>query len=146
MVRRLLGLLLVAMAAGQLSDIGGFVDIVAGYQVGGAAVAAVIAAGLIGVELAGGIGLVGGRGSWRPAAATIAVVVAAAWTVLAAQAFARGLVVASCGCFGVHLGQPLRWWVLIEDAELLALALWVRHRTLGPRPGMTRDGARVLLG
>lgn len=40
-------------------------------------------------------------------------------TVLGAQAFARGLAVDNCGCFGVYLGQPLRWWVPLQDGLLL---------------------------
>lgn len=57
--------------------------------------------------------------------ATLAIAVAVAWTVLGTQAFIRGLPIANCGCFGVHLGQPLRWWVLLEDADFIALAAWV---------------------
>lgn len=44
------------------------------------------------------------------------------WTALGAQAFARGLVIENCGCFGVYLGQELRWWVLLHDAYSLVLA------------------------
>lgn len=29
--------------------------------------------------------------------------------------------------FRAHLGQPLRWWVLLDDAEFAALALWALH-------------------
>jgi hypothetical protein len=62
----------------------------------------------------------------RRVGATTAIVVAVAWSVLGLAAFARGLTVHNCGCFGIHLVQPLRWWVLAEDAEFLALAGWVR--------------------
>lgn len=118
------------MAALQASNLPGFVDIVEDYQIGGAPVAFVVATALLAGEAVAGIGLFAGR----PAAAQVAVVVAVAWSALAVQAFARGLTLDNCGCFGVHLGQPLRWWVLVEDAEFLALALWVRHR-IEPRPG-----------
>lgn len=132
--RPLLAVLLVAMAVGQLSDLGGFVDIVVTYQVGGDTTAWVLAVSLIGAELASGLGLlVPGQRARRPHAATAAVVVALAWTGLAVQALARGLVVPNCGCFGVHLGQELRWWVLLEDAEFVALALWVRHAEVRQR-------------
>lgn len=126
--RWLLGLLLVAMAAGQLSDPGGFVDIVDDYRIGGTLPAALVASALVLGELIGGLGLLAGREARRSSAPTVAVVVALAWSALAVQAFARGLVLESCGCFGVHLAQPLRWWVLLEDAELVALALWVRRQ------------------
>ena len=116
------------MAAGQLSDVGGFVDVVATYEVGGIALAVVLAAGLIVGEVAAGIGLLSAGHVGRRRAGALALAVAVGWSVLATQAFARGLAIENCGCFGVHLGQPLRWWVLIEDAEFIALALWVRRQ------------------
>jgi hypothetical protein len=69
------------------------------------------------------------------------VAVAVVWSLLAAQAFARGLAVGNCGCFGVRLGQPLRWWVLVEDAEFVALAVWVRRQVTQRLP--LHVGARV---
>jgi len=119
--RTLLALLLLAMAAGQLSDVGGFAAILDTYRVfpgDGPTLAAWI---LIGSEAAAGVALL----SHTRHGATLAVVVALAWTGLTTQAFARGLTIDNCGCFGIHLGQPLRWWVLIEDAEFIALAVWV---------------------
>jgi hypothetical protein len=68
-----------------------------------------------------------------------------AWSALGLEAFARGLVLHNCGCFGVHLGQPLRWWVLAEDAEFVALAAWVRaslSRQAGPREEDQTPGAQ----
>lgn len=142
--RTLLGILLFAMAVGQLSDLGGFVDIVATYQIGGDAMAWVFAVGLIVAELASGLGLlVPTQPARRRQAATAALVVAAAWMTLAVQAFARGLVVPNCGCFGVHLGQELRWWVLLEDAEFLVLALWVRHGEVHRRSRPAKDARSV---
>lgn len=144
--RYVLVVLLLAMAVGQLSDVAGFVDIVATYEVGGRAVAWVLAVGLIVGELTAGAGLVvRGRPARRQHAAVAAVVVALVWSVLAVEAFARGLVLANCGCFGVHLGQPLRWWILLEDAELVVLALWVRHATLR-RPVEASTPARPVGG
>lgn len=60
----------------------------------------------------------------RRSGSLLALAVAMIWSALAVQAFARGLAVENCGCFGVHLGQSLRWWVLLEDAEFVALAAW----------------------
>lgn len=138
MARRLLGLLLFAMALGQASNIGGFIDILSTHRIGGTTVAAMVAVALLTGEVAGGIGLLAGGATRRRRGAVVAVAVAVAWSVLAAQAFARGLDIENCGCFGVHLGQPLRWWVLLEDAEFVALALWVWHTTrlatTGPAP------------
>lgn len=124
-----LGLLLLAMAGGQLADLGGFVEILGTYRVGGTAVAASIAAILIAGEVAAGVGLLSRDAARRRKAATMAVPVAVVWTILGVQAFARGIALESCGCFGVYAGQPLRWWVLVEDAEFIALAVWVWRGT-----------------
>lgn len=129
MARLVLAGLLFAMAAGQLSNPAGFVDIVASYRIGGTAFAATGAAELIAGELAGAVGLVTTSPSRRHHAASVALAVAVTWSVLGMQAFARGLDLDNCGCFGVHLGQPLRWWVLAEDVEFIALAWWVRARS-----------------
>jgi hypothetical protein len=121
----LLGLLLVSMAAGQLADVTGFEAILADYELGGraegvAAVAVpiaelVAAAGLLVSSRVGGI---------------LGLAVAAFWSALAAQAFARGLELPNCGCFGVYLGQELRWWVLLQDVYFVALA-WLAAVSVG---------------
>ena len=71
------------------------------------------------------LGLLGSRLLPRRAVRTagvLGVVVAIVWSLLAVQAFARGLAVENCGCFGAYLAQELRWWVLLEDAYQLLLA------------------------
>jgi hypothetical protein len=119
--RTLLAVLLLAMAAGQASDPGGFSRILDAYRVFPGPLATVAAFALVALETMAGVALL-----WRRrCGAALALAVAMAWTVLVAQAFARALPLANCGCFGVHLGQPLRWWVLVEDAEFIALAAWV---------------------
>jgi hypothetical protein len=125
--------LLLAMAAGQLSDPAGFTEIVRSYSVG-TAMAPALAALLIAGELAAGVGLVRRDGRWRRVGAATGVAVALSWSILGAQAFARGLALESCGCFGVHLGQPLRWWVLLEDLELIVWSALVGRRVWASRP------------
>ena len=136
MARRILAVLLLAMAAGQLSDLTGFVDVLETYELGDRTTAWLLTIPLVLAEAVGGVGLFIRRGSLRRVAPTVAVAVAVAWTVLGTQAFARGLALENCGCFGVHLAQPLRWWILVEDAEFIALAWWVRRKNLsGGRRG-----------
>ncbi len=118
------------MAAGQLSNPAGFVDIVASYRLGGSGVAWVIGSLLIGGELAGAAGLVSRHQSRRRRGSSLALAVTFVWAALGVQAFTRGLAVDNCGCFGVHAGQPLRWWVLIEDLGFVAFAWWVRARSV----------------
>lgn len=112
-----LAVLLFAMAIGQLVDIGGFADMLRDYELVGAAAGAV-AVGIPVGELAAAVGLLARRGF----GGRLGLAVAVFWTVLGAQAFARGLAIENCGCFGVYLGQELRWWVLLQDVYFLALA------------------------
>lgn len=120
--RRILAGLLVAMAAGQAVSFPTFVDALETYEFAPDALVPAVAVALVGAEALAGFGL------WRrhtTAAAALAVAVTIVWSILAVQAFARGLVVPNCGCFGRYLRQELRWWVLVEDAEFFLLALWV---------------------
>lgn len=134
MARRILALLLLVMAGGQLSNLPGFVDAVEGYRIGGRDAAWAFAITILVTEAVSGIGLLLAPPPARRLGSSLAVVAAVAWTVMGVQAFARGLALENCGCFGVHFAQPLRWWVLLEDAEFIALAAWVHHKNeLGRR-------------
>ena len=115
--RGALALLVVAMAAGQLGDTGGFADILRSYAVFGAA-AGTLAAAIPIVELVAAAGLLAGRRF----GGSLGIAVAVFWSALGAQAFVRGLTVENCGCFGVYLGQELRWWTLLQDVYVLLLA------------------------
>ncbi len=133
MVRIYLSLLLLAMATGQLLDVRGFVEIMETYQLGdGESVAWCLAAGLVAGQLSAAAVMLGPK-RWRKHGAMLAVVVAVAWTMLAVQAFARGLQIDNCGCFGVYLGQELRWYVLVQDAAFIGVAAWAWVSTAGWR-------------
>ena len=123
--RWILGLLLLAMALGQALDPAGHLDIMETYRLGHDGISAVVAVALFAAEVVGGTLLLLRR---RPGEA-VALVAAVGWTVVGVQAFARGLELPNCGCFGVYLSQPLRWWVLVQNAEFVALAAWVLHRS-----------------
>jgi hypothetical protein len=103
MARRILAVLLLAMAAGQLSDLTGFVDAVEAYRIGGRGSAWAFAVPILIAETVSGLGLLRGSALPRRVPSALALVVAIAWTVLGVQAFARGLGLENCGCFGVHL-------------------------------------------
>lgn len=135
--RAALAVLLVEMAAGQVSDVSGFARILGTYQVLPGRLLVPSALALSVAEASAGVLLL----RRHPAGGRLAVFAAAAWSALALAAFARRLPLDNCGCFGVHLGQPLRWWVLLEDAGFLALALWVNATQCrgGPAaPGLRR--------
>lgn len=102
------------------------------YEIGGRTAAGFLAMTIVLVEALSGGGLVARREAIRRIGSAGALAVAVGWTILGAQAFARGLPLENCGCFGVHLAQPLRWWILVEDAELVALARWVHSRDVPP--------------
>ena len=119
------GLLLAGMAAGQLASLDEFGEALASYDLLGPlvpaakfshpALEALVALGLL---LSSRLPSVAAK-----AAGLAGVLVALLWATLAVQAFARGLAVENCGCFGAYLAQGLRWWVLLEDAYMLLLAL-----------------------
>jgi Methylamine utilisation protein MauE len=104
------GLLLVAMAAGQLASLGAFGETLESYDLLGALVpAATFGLPVIEVLVAVGLLLSGRLPPLAPRAAGLAgVLVAVVWATLAAQAFARGVVVENCGCFGAYFTQELR--------------------------------------
>jgi hypothetical protein len=149
----LYGLLLAGMAAGQLASLDEFGAALASYDMLGRLVPAA-QFGLPTLEALMGLGLLlSGRIPPRAAraAALGGLLVALVWTTLAAQAFARGLVVENCGCFGAYLPQSLRWWVLLEDAYLLLLALLAAwslgvatavSRRLRVQPASSRSSSR----
>ncbi|MDQ3945869.1 MAG: hypothetical protein M3357_12100 [Actinomycetota bacterium] len=119
--RTVLAGLLAAMAMGQASDLDGFEAALAGYRAIPGDVLGQAARLLVAVEVLAAAALVR---RWRRGE-VLALSVAGLWTAAGVEAFARGLTVRNCGCFGTQLQQPLRWWVLVEDAEFVALATWV---------------------
>lgn len=121
-LRLVLGSVYTAMAVGQLASITDMPAVLGAYGLVHGAVAVVLAAGLIAGELVCGVWFL-----MRPRSAAIAPVwvytaVSVVWTVLAVQAYARGLAVANCGCFGNYLTQRLNWFVLLQDALTLVYA------------------------
>lgn len=125
MARIYLGGIMGAMGLLQLAGWSVFVNAVESYQAGGRTLALVLGALLIGGELLAAFGLL----TDRRFGATAALAVMVLWSALGVQAFARGLALENCGCFGAFWRQELRWWVLLEDAYLLGLSAWLVWRT-----------------
>jgi hypothetical protein len=130
---RLLGALFTAMATFQLADLRGFAGVLETFQLGGPGTAWTLAVALLIGELVSGVWLLVVP-RYRPLVpAVVFAVTSMLWSALAAQAFARGLALDNCGCFGVYLAQPLRWWVLLQDAALLGYSvLLLRAATRAP--------------
>lgn len=136
MARWYFSALLLAMALGQALVFRGFVEILRDFHVGGANAAWAIGIALFAGEVVTAVLLLG-RTGWRKAGAAFGLLTTVGWTALAVQAFARGLEVDNCGCFGIYLGQPLRWWVLLQDAWFVGIAAWVWLQVSGRGPRLT---------
>ncbi|MGQ4368936.1 MauE/DoxX family redox-associated membrane protein [Streptomyces violaceoruber] len=122
LLRLVLGGVYTAMATGQLASLTDMPASLGAYGLVHGAGAAALAFVLIAGELT--------CGAWfltRPRSTAVAPVwlytaVSVVWTVLAVQAYTRGLTVDNCGCFGNHLTQRLSWFVLLQDALTLGYA------------------------
>ncbi len=126
-----LGILLLLMALGQALSFGDFTAAIETYRIAGPLVTPLSALVVL-AELVGGAALLAPDMPTRRLGAAVTLAVATFWAVLAVQAFARGLVVPNCGCFGRWASQELRWWVLLEDAYFVAGAWWVQRKLAAP--------------
>lgn len=115
--------LLLSMALGQSLSLPESVDAIGSYRVTGEAGSSLLAWFLLLLQALAGAGLLWSSPRLRPVAGWVGLTVALAWSALAVQAFARGLSIPNCGCFGRFLAQELSWWVLVQDAYFVVLAL-----------------------
>lgn len=142
-LRIVLGALSTAMAVGQLAFFGHMPGILTAYGLVGGAAAAALAVALIAGELVCGVWFLARPRSTARAPVWVFAAVSVAWSLLAVQAYARGLTVANCGCFGVYLTQRLSWFVLVQDALMLFYAgLLLRGTRKGPA-GKPAGGVEV---
>jgi len=121
-LRIVLGAVYIAMVIGQLASLPRMPGILGAYGLVHGSAAGLLAVVLIGGELVCGVWFLARPGSMAIAPVWVYTGGSLVWAVLAAQAYTRGLVVGDCGCFGVYLTQPLRWFVLVEDALTLFYA------------------------
>jgi hypothetical protein len=121
-LRIVLGAVYTAMAVGQLASFGHMPGILAAYGLVTGAAATALAVALIAGELVCGVLFLARPRSKALAPVRVFTAVAVVWALLAVQAYARGLTVANCGCFGIYLSQRLSWFVLVQDALLLLYA------------------------
>lgn len=124
-LRIVLGAVYTAMALGQLASFRHMPAILSAYGLAGGAAAAMLASALIVGELVCGIWFLARPRSKGLAPVWVYTAVSVVWTVLAVQAYARGLTVSNCGCFGIYLAQRLSWFVLFQDGLTLLYAGWL---------------------
>lgn len=124
----MLGALLVLEGAGKLLAPSGYFAALGRFGVVTGGAAMVTGAIWMALELAAGaMLLVAGLANRPPrrlalAAAVVALVLQLAYATLSTQAYARGLAVDNCTCFGVYLAQRLSWFVLVQDAYMIVFA------------------------
>lgn len=121
-----LGLLILASGVGKALDIDGFAAVLATYELGLSTQALLPLASVVCVvELGLGIWLLGGVAV--RAAAIAAAMLNFAYFVLLGTALLRGLDLPNCGCFGVYLARPLRWYSPLEDLLLIGACTALLH-------------------
>ncbi|MBT2366117.1 hypothetical protein J7E88_12560 [Streptomyces sp. ISL-10] len=137
-LRIVLGTVYTAMALGQLASFEHMPRILAAYGLPADGAATVLAAALIAGELVCGIWFLGRPRSKALAPVWVYAGVSLVWSLLAVQAYARGLGVDNCGCFGIYLTQRLSWFVLFQDAlTLLYAAVLIHSARRAPAPSHT---------
>ncbi|GAA3783981.1 MauE/DoxX family redox-associated membrane protein [Streptomyces chiangmaiensis] len=126
-LRLVLGAVYTAMAVGQLASLTGMPAIVGAYGLVHGVAAAVLVVLLIAGELVCGVWFLTRPRSTAITPVWVYTAVSLAWSGLAVQAYARGLPVDNCGCFGNYLTQRLSWFVLLQDALTLVYAAVLVH-------------------
>ncbi|MDF9816658.1 MauE/DoxX family redox-associated membrane protein [Streptomyces sp. SPB162] len=143
-LRIVLGTVLAAMALGQLASFDAMPAILTTYGLTSGAASTALAVALISAQAVTALWFLARPRSHAAPPVWLYTGVALVWSALAAQAFARGLVLDNCGCFGANLSQPLRWYVLVEDA-LMLLNAWLLWRGLRrARPTSLTAGAALV--
>ncbi|MBT2396956.1 MauE/DoxX family redox-associated membrane protein [Streptomyces sp. ISL-100] len=137
-LRLVLGALLTAMALGQLASFAAMPSIFTAYGLTSGAASTALAVMLIAAEAAVGVWFLARPRSKAVVPVWMYTALSLVWALLAVQAYARGLTIANCGCFGTFLAQPLRWFVLVEDALMLLYA-WLLLRAARRRPHAPAD-------
>ncbi|MEV0170357.1 MauE/DoxX family redox-associated membrane protein [Streptomyces sp. NPDC050803] len=139
-LRLVLGTLATAMAVGQLASLTRMPAILGAYGLVHGTAAALLAVLLIVGELTCGLWFLGRPRSMAVAPVWTYTAVSLTWSALGVQAFARGVRVDNCGCFGLYLTQRLSWFVLVQDAlTLLYAAVLLRGARRHPHTPLTLE-------
>lgn len=145
-LRIVLGAVYTAMAMGQLTSFGQMPAILSAYGLVTGGVATVLAVALIVGELVCGLWFLARPRSKGLTPVWVYTGVSVVWSLLAAQAFARGLVVPNCGCFGIYFTQRLGWLVLLQDGLMLLYAGLLIHTARRAHAPSHTEGEEVTRG
>jgi hypothetical protein len=130
----LLGVLLCLQGLGKLIAPRGYADALAGFQALPRSLLWPVAITWMTAELGCGALLVWAGVRRAPSrrvalgASIGAFVIQVGYAALTFSAFARGLHVGNCTCFGVFLAQRLSKWVLAQDLYMLGFTAWQARR------------------
>lgn len=120
--RLVLGVIFLATGAGKALDLPGFIGVMKTYELGWpdwalwvSGTAVTLAELILGLWI-----LAGWRLRW---AALLGALMNTGYFVLLTSALWRGLELQNCGCYGVFLARPLRWYTPLEDLWLIAAAV-----------------------
>jgi len=127
--RIILGGLFLWASVTKVPDMAAFAESVANYRIVPPSLVPVVAAAVVGVEIAAGVALM--LNVWARPAALLLAGLLAVFTVGLASALARGIDLA-CGCFGGT--DAATWWTVLRDLALLAWALGVAASSPSPPP------------
>jgi uncharacterized membrane protein YphA (DoxX/SURF4 family) len=133
-LRCAIGVLILATGVGKLLDVPGFVDVVETYRLG-LSVAQTWAGAVLVICVEIGIGVWLLSGYMLRTAAVAAAALNTAWFFMLAGALLRGLQLENCGCFGVFLARPLRWYSPLEDLAIVAACLLLADLALTDQAG-----------
>ena len=140
-LRFLLGALILGTGVGKALDVAGFIRVMETYRLLTPAFLYPVAVAVTAGELALGVWLLSG---WRPTTAVLAAIaVNLGYAVLLSITLVRGLDLKNCGCFGIFLARPLRWFSPLEDLALAGLSWLLYRRISGPEPGQPGSIART---
>ena len=128
----LLGGIFLWASVTKVPDMAGFAESVANYRIVPPALVPVVAAAVVGVEIAAAVALL--LNLWARAAALVVAALLAVFAVGLASALGRGIDLA-CGCFGGN--DAATWWTVLRDVVLLVVALGVAAAS-PPAPGRAR--------
>ena len=131
-----LGLVFLAQGLGKTLDPDGYLAALDAFHVLKPAALGPLSLGALGLmwtvlELLAGVAMLYGGLARAPAkqlamsGIALAVGLSCAYLALDLGALARHLPIASCTCFGTFLAQRLSWFVVLQEAAVIALLTWL---------------------
>lgn len=129
-----MGLVFLTQGLGKLLDFSAYLAALEHFRFLPAAALPAAGALWIAGELGSGLALVAAgvavspRASVARVGAAAALAVSLGYAVLDIQGYVRGLPITNCTCFGAYAPQRLTWFVLLQEAYVLVLLVWLLRK------------------